>query len=62
MFLQYFKFLKEAKQILDVKDLNNFSEIEEKFKKMFEMNDKAKGGSFYIQSKVIISYYVLIFI
>lgn len=61
MFLQYFKFLKEAKQILDVKDLNNFSEIEEKFKKMFEMNDKAKGGSFYIQSKVIISYYILIF-
>ena len=62
MFLYYFEFLKEAKQILDVKDLNNFSEIEEKFKKMFEMNDKAKGGSFYIQSKVIISYYVLIFI
>ena len=43
---------KEAKQILNVKDLNNLAEIEERFKKLFEMNDKAKGGSFYLQSKV----------
>jgi import inner membrane translocase subunit TIM16 len=45
-------FFQEAKQILDVKDLSNLTDIEEKYKKLFEMNDKTKGGSFYLQSKV----------
>ncbi len=42
---------KEAKQILNVKDLDE-NAIKEKFDHLFQVNDKAKGGSFYIQSKV----------
>ena len=42
---------KEAKQILNVNKLEK-EQIEEKFKHLFEINDKSKGGSFYIQSKV----------
>ena len=37
---------------MNVNDLKNLQEIEEKFKKLFEMNDKAKGGSKYLQAKV----------
>ena len=42
---------KEAKQILNVSQLER-QQIEEKYKHLFEVNDKSKGGSFYIQSKV----------
>ncbi len=42
---------KEAKQILNVKDLDE-DLIKEKFEHLFQVNDKTKGGSFYIQSKV----------
>ena len=33
-------------------DSANLKEIEEKYQKLFELNDKSKGGSFYLQSKV----------
>jgi hypothetical protein len=45
---------KEAKDILNITDIKNTVELEEKYTKLFEMNDKAKGGSFYLQSKVFI--------
>ncbi len=44
-------FLKEAKQILNVNELDP-KVIQEKYQHLFSINDKAKGGSFYLQSKV----------
>ncbi|XP_075146667.1 mitochondrial import inner membrane translocase subunit Tim16 [Haematobia irritans] len=44
--------LEEAKQILNVDDLKNLEEITKKYEHLFQANDKAKGGSFYLQSKV----------
>lgn len=44
--------LEEAKQILNVTSLKP-EEVEERFNHLFNVNDKAKGGSFYIQSKVV---------
>jgi len=43
--------LDEAMQILNVKELEA-EKIDEKFRYLFEINDKKKGGSFYLQSKV----------
>ncbi|XP_055849305.1 mitochondrial import inner membrane translocase subunit Tim16 [Episyrphus balteatus] len=43
--------LEEAKQILNLNDLKP-EEIQKSFEHLFQMNDKAKGGSFYLQSKV----------
>jgi len=44
--------LDEAKQILNVEKVS-LEEVEAQYKHLFEANDKAKGGSFYIQSKVV---------
>lgn len=44
--------LDEAKQILNVSNLDR-KEIQERYERLFNANDKAKGGSFYIQSKVV---------
>lgn len=44
--------LEEAKQILNVSSLDK-KEIEERYERLFSSNEKAKGGSFYIQSKVV---------
>lgn len=41
----------EAKQILNVKELNPES-IEQNYTHLFDLNDKKKGGSFYLQSKI----------
>ena len=41
----------EAKEILNVSELKP-EEIEKNFEHLFSVNDKAKGGSFYLQSKV----------
>lgn len=43
-------------QILNIESnqLNDLEFIEKRFKHLFEVNDKAKGGSFYLQSKVSI--------
>ncbi|XP_055903365.1 mitochondrial import inner membrane translocase subunit Tim16 [Eupeodes corollae] len=43
--------LEEAKQILNVNDLEPEA-VKKNYEHLFQMNDKAKGGSFYIQSKV----------
>ncbi|XP_013098933.2 mitochondrial import inner membrane translocase subunit Tim16-like [Stomoxys calcitrans] len=44
--------LEEAKQILNVDDLKNLEDVNKKYQHLFDVNDKAKGGSFYLQSKV----------
>ena len=44
--------LDEAKQILNVSSLNA-EEVAKKYEHLFAVNDKSKGGSFYIQSKVV---------
>lgn len=46
--------LEEAQKILNVSKLDA-TEIEKSYKHLFEVNDKAKGGSFYLQSKVRVS-------
>jgi len=42
----------EAKQILNIEKISP-EEIEKSYAHLFECNDKAKGGSFYLQSKVV---------
>ncbi|XP_054725756.1 mitochondrial import inner membrane translocase subunit Tim16 [Anastrepha obliqua] len=44
--------LEEAKQILNVDDLKDLEKIVKNYEHLFAVNDKAKGGSFYLQSKV----------
>ena len=48
--MQYF--FQEAKQILNVKENVNVEELTKNYQHLFEVNDKAKGGSLYLQSKV----------
>ncbi|XP_066286825.1 mitochondrial import inner membrane translocase subunit tim16-like [Branchiostoma lanceolatum] len=43
--------VQEAKQILDVDKLDK-ELIEKNYTHLFDVNDKKKGGSFYLQSKV----------
>ncbi|QEU62545.1 Pam16 [Kluyveromyces lactis] len=46
--------LDESSKILNIeneKDMN-LDKINERFKYLFEINDKEKGGSFYLQSKI----------
>ena len=43
--------LEEAKQILNVEEMDN-EKIVKNYEYLFNINDKSKGGSFYIQSKV----------
>lgn len=49
-----FNYLQEAKDILNVNDLKP-ELIEKSFNHLFEVNDRSKGGSLYLQSKVSIS-------
>ncbi|KAH7720496.1 import inner membrane translocase subunit Tim16 [Aphelenchoides avenae] len=44
--------LQESMQILNVKPPLDPTEVEERYKHLFEVNDKSKGGSLYLQSKV----------
>ncbi|XP_048779177.1 mitochondrial import inner membrane translocase subunit Tim16-like [Ostrea edulis] len=44
--------LQEAKQILNVSNSEDLEAIEKNYQHLFEVNDKAKGGSLYLQSKV----------
>ena len=58
--------MQEAKQILHVDSITDVEAVAKKYEHLFTVNDKAKGGSFYIQSKVammmiLCSYYVWIF-
>ncbi|XP_058449463.1 mitochondrial import inner membrane translocase subunit Tim16 [Malaya genurostris] len=43
--------LEEAQQILNTSKLEP-QEIQKNYEHLFQVNDKAKGGSFYLQSKV----------
>ncbi|MCJ1251711.1 mitochondrial import inner membrane translocase subunit TIM16 [Trapelia coarctata] len=49
--------LDEACKILNVKPPQggkaNMEDVMERFKKLFDVNDPGKGGSFYLQSKVL---------
>lgn len=45
--------LEEAVQILNVDKKLDVNDVESKFKHLFDVNDKSRGGSFYIQSKVV---------
>lgn len=49
--------LEEACKILNVKPPAageaNMEQVAERFKKLFDVNDPQKGGSFYLQSKVL---------
>ncbi|KAI5291961.1 mitochondrial import inner membrane translocase subunit TIM16 [Ascosphaera acerosa] len=49
--------LDEACQILNVKPPQggqaNLEQVTERFKKLFDLNDPQKGGSFYLQSKIL---------
>ena len=53
LFLKLGISLEESIQILNVKKELNSGEVEKSFKHLFEVNKKEKGGSFYLQSKVV---------
>jgi hypothetical protein len=44
--------LDEARQILDVSAETVAEDVAKKYDFLFQLNDKNKGGSFYLQSKV----------
>ncbi|CAF1155454.1 unnamed protein product [Adineta ricciae] len=46
--------IQEAKQILNItdNDLKDLEKISKQYEHLFNLNDKAKGGSFYLQSKI----------
>lgn len=44
--------LREAQQILDIKDSNDYNKIEERFKFLFKTNSDQKGGNLYLRSKI----------
>lgn len=45
--------LEEASKILNVDKKASIPEIMKKYKHLFDVNDKSKGGSFYLQSKIV---------
>jgi import inner membrane translocase subunit TIM16 len=45
--------LEEALQILNAQRIDQFEVIERNYKYLMEANDRSKGGSFYLQSKVV---------
>lgn len=49
--------LEEACKILNVKPpqagKSNLEDVTERFKRLFDVNDPKKGGSFYLQSKIL---------
>ncbi|KAH8336300.1 hypothetical protein KR074_010146 [Drosophila pseudoananassae] len=44
--------LEEAKQILNIDDVKNLESISKNYEHLFNVNERSKGGSFYLQSKV----------
>ncbi|KAJ1372158.1 hypothetical protein KIN20_034237 [Parelaphostrongylus tenuis] len=44
--------LEESLQILNIKPPIDKEAVEKNFQHLFSINDKAKGGSFYLQSKI----------
>ncbi|BFZ24131.1 hypothetical protein BsWGS_27170 [Bradybaena similaris] len=45
--------LQEAKQVLNVADISDLEAVQKNYTHLFEVNDKSKGGSLYLQSKVV---------
>lgn len=45
--------IEEAQQILNVSKLDDIETIQKNYEHLFAVNDKSKGGSFYLQSKVV---------
>lgn len=45
--------VQEAKQILNIEDLTDLELLQKNYDHLFSVNDKTKGGSFYLQSKVV---------
>ncbi|KAJ2079452.1 mitochondrial import inner membrane translocase subunit TIM16 [Coemansia sp. RSA 988] len=43
----------ESLKILNMEDINNKEDLAKKYKHLFEANDPKKGGSLYMQSKVV---------
>ena len=54
--------LEEALQILNVERVNEVEAIERNYKHLMEVNDRSKGGSFYIQSKAILQKFNVLYI
>jgi mitochondrial import inner membrane translocase subunit TIM16 len=52
--------LEEAKQILNIKELDE-NILKERYDHLFNANDKSKGGSLYLQSKVFILNFLFFF-
>ena len=50
--MSVYEFVQEAKQILHVDNITDVETVAKKYEHLFSVNDKLKGGSFYIQSKV----------
>ena len=45
--------MEEAKQILNIEKDITREDLDKNFQHLFDCNDKKKGGSFYLQSKVV---------
>ncbi|KAJ8297822.1 hypothetical protein KUTeg_024353 [Tegillarca granosa] len=45
--------VQEAKQILNVQDISDAEKLQKTYDHLFEVNDKSKGGSLYLQSKIV---------
>ncbi|KAJ2861364.1 mitochondrial import inner membrane translocase subunit TIM16 [Coemansia erecta] len=45
--------IEESTKILNIEDASNKEELSKKFEHLFDANDPKKGGSIYLQSKVI---------
>ncbi|KAJ1850493.1 hypothetical protein LPJ73_003428, partial [Coemansia sp. RSA 2703] len=43
----------ESVKILNLEDINSKEELTKKYEHLFEANDPKKGGSFYLQSKIV---------
>ena len=39
-------------QVLNIKEVKDLESIQKNYEHLFSVNDKSKGGSFYLQSKV----------
>ncbi|CAD5123163.1 DgyrCDS11533 [Dimorphilus gyrociliatus] len=45
--------IQEALQVLNVKDIKDVEGINKNYKHLFDINSKTRGGSLYLQSKVV---------
>ncbi|KAL4230736.1 hypothetical protein ACF0H5_011111 [Mactra antiquata] len=45
--------LKEARDVLNISETDGTEEVQKNYDHLFDVNDKSKGGSFYLQSKVV---------